>query len=43
MKVAIAGAGGRMGRALLECLGSEPGLALGAAIDAGHYLELPGN
>ncbi|HEX5091635.1 MAG TPA: 4-hydroxy-tetrahydrodipicolinate reductase [Burkholderiales bacterium] len=34
MKVAITGAGGRMGRALVECLGSEPGLTLGAALEA---------
>jgi 4-hydroxy-tetrahydrodipicolinate reductase len=34
MKVAITGAGGRMGRALLESLESEPGLTLGAALDA---------
>jgi len=34
MKVAIAGAGGRMGRALIESVLAEPDLALGAALDA---------
>ena len=33
VRVAIAGAGGRMGRALLEAATSTEGVALGAALD----------
>jgi 4-hydroxy-tetrahydrodipicolinate reductase len=34
MKVAIAGAGGRMGRALIEAVAADPALELAAALDA---------
>ena len=33
MKIAIAGAGGRMGRALIEAVAADRGLTLGAAFD----------
>jgi len=33
IRVAIAGAGGRMGRALVEAVLAQPGLALSAALD----------
>ncbi len=35
MKVAIAGAGGRMGRTLIEAVGADPALVLAAAFDVG--------
>ena len=34
MKIAVAGAGGRMGRALVEAIGAQRGLELAAALDA---------
>ncbi|HEX4330774.1 MAG TPA: 4-hydroxy-tetrahydrodipicolinate reductase [Usitatibacter sp.] len=34
VRVALAGAGGRMGRALLEAASATPGIAIGAALDA---------
>jgi 4-hydroxy-tetrahydrodipicolinate reductase len=34
VKVAVAGAGGRMGRALIDAIGADAGLALAAALDA---------
>ncbi|HST02863.1 MAG TPA: 4-hydroxy-tetrahydrodipicolinate reductase, partial [Usitatibacter sp.] len=40
VRVAVAGAGGRMGRALLEAATATPGIALGAALDiaASHWI-----